>query len=112
FGAAPSAHPAPGKHLPLDGVPNAVPKSPQNSIYAPDRIIIKLAENVTPGAAGAPGKTAFGVAALDEFVRQYAPRSIRQMFPNPKPPAKPGGVDLTRFYEMEYSSPVDAFKVA
>src|SRR2546425_5580526 len=93
------------KHLPLDGVRDVVMKTPSNSSYAPDRILVKLA----PGIPGAGRSNAFGVAAVDNFIRRYSPRAVRRMFPQHTRVQKPGGVDLTRFYEIEYSLPIHAF---
>src|SRR5262245_10964461 len=85
--AGPAAGAAVRKHLPLDGVPNVVMKTPANSAYAADRIIVKLAPNV----AGVRGANSFGVAAVDNFIRRYAPRDVRAMFPQHASPGLPSG---------------------
>ncbi len=89
------------------GVNHYARKTPANSRYLPDRIIVKL----RPGPASF-AKGSFGVSALDMFAQQYGVRSIDQTFPNHAQPADPGRVDLTRFYTLRYNRPIDAFKVA
>lgn len=96
------------KHLPLDGVPNVVMKTPENSHYLPDRVIVKLAASVPFSKADG----LFGVPALDRYAQRYGARSITRLFPSSAPPAHPGDVDLTRIYVVQYSTPIDPFSVA
>ena len=96
------------KHLPLDPLGNVSMKTPENSLYFHDRVIVKLG----PSAGTAKAARSFGISSLDEFAQRYSVESISQVFPQASAPGKKGEVDLTRFYVMKYSSPVDPFAVA
>ncbi len=96
------------KKLPLDGVPNVVMKTPGTSQYLPDRVIVKLTAAVPVSKAA----QTFGVSSLDRFVQQYNPRSIERLFPTSEPTAQGDNVDLTRFYVMKFTAPMDPFTVA
>jgi subtilisin family serine protease len=82
-------------------------KTPENSMYLPGRVIVKLG----PSAAVAKGARSFGIAALDAFAQKYSVESVAPVFPDARVPGN-GTVDLTKFYVLKYSSPVDAFSAA
>ncbi|MBI4546346.1 MAG: S8 family serine peptidase [Ignavibacteriae bacterium] len=96
------------KKLPLDGVPNVVMKTREQSRYRPDVVIIKLNADVTSSNA----QGTFGASMLDNVVQRYSPISIERLFPNHSAPANGKGVDLTKFYIMKYTTPLDPFTVA
>jgi subtilisin family serine protease len=102
------------KSLPLDRVNGAVVKTPETSQYFPDRIIVKL----TSTSGSSKSTSSFGVPAVDKFVQQYSALSVRPLFPNHSAPegvstsSAVQQVDLTKFYVLKYSSPIDPFKVA
>src|SRR5260370_21894853 len=82
-------------------------KTSENSIYLPGRVIIKLG----PSASAVKSARAFGISELDAIAQKYSVESISQVFPDA--PASPkGNVDLTKFYVLKYTSPVDAFAAA
>lgn len=95
------------KHLPLDRLGSVSMKTPENSLYLPGRVIVKLA----PSAGAAKGARSFGISELDAYAGKYSVVSISQVFPD-APGFRKGNVDLTRFYVLKYSSPVDAFVAA
>lgn len=96
------------KHLPLDRLGNVAMKTPENSSYFHDRVIVKV------GSSGSLSKSArsFGIAALDAFAQKYSVESISRVFPEASAPVRNGEVDMTRFYVMKYHSPVDPFSAA
>lgn len=96
------------ERLPLDGLASVALKSPQNSNYLPDRIIVKLSSSTRSTRE----LGVFGVPGLDEFVQRYRATSIDQMFPHHASPGAKGAVDLSEFYVLKYSSPINAFEVA
>jgi serine protease len=96
------------KSLPLDGVPNVVMKTPENSLYLPDRIIVKLTPNITP----AKSANMFGIASLDNFIQKYSIQSVQRMFPDNLIDKQGRTIDLSNFYVVKYTSPSEAFKVA
>ena len=96
------------KHLPLDRLGSVAMKTPENSLYFHDRVIVKL----SPSAGAAKTARSFGISSLDAFAQRYSVESISRVFPEASVPNNEGEVDLTRFYVMKYSSPVDAFAVA
>ncbi len=87
------------KALPLDGLPGLVLKTPDNSQYLPGTVVVKL----LPGAR---------VSQLDEALAAFAVTSVRQMFPDPMIRENRTSVDLSRFYIVTYTSPLDAFALA
>src|SRR5208283_2418528 len=103
-----SVSPVVKKELPLAAHPNIKLKTPQNSKYLPDRIIVKFQPSVHPSKS----LNMFGVSAVDAYTQRYGVRSVEPMFPYSSPPKKEGDVDLTKFYVMKFSTPMDAFKVA
>jgi len=94
--------------LPLDGVPNAVLKSPDNSEYLQDRVIIK----VLPGVAAAAAGTRTGIPSVDEVLSRISAVRIEPMFPSQVTHRSTSSVDLSRFIVVFYASPVDPFSVA
>lgn len=96
------------KLLPLDGMPNVVLKTRENSKYLPDRIIVK----VMPGVPAAGGGTFFGVSSIDAALVSLSVSSIEPLFPVPLAEKEIGDVGLKRFYVVKYSAPVDAFAAA
>ncbi len=97
------------KSLPLDKLPNAIMKTPENSHYLPDRIIVRLS-----AAAGAPAaKGSFGVTSVDRFVQRYGAESVRPLFPSRTSGVQTKADDeMSRVYVMTYSSPLDPFSIA
>ncbi len=96
------------KSLPLDGISNVVMKSQENSSYLPDRVIVKL----NPGSVSMKSANRFGIAALDNFVQRYSVQSVERIFPENFIDSKGRSVDMSNFYVIRYTSPIDAFKVA
>jgi subtilisin family serine protease len=96
------------KQLAPAATPHFALKSPQDSKYLPDRVIVKL--NSTAGASQDPGGA--GVADLADFVQRTYAGSIERMFPHHVSALAKGGNDLSKYYVLRYSTPVDAFKVA
>ncbi len=83
-------------------------KTPQNSRYLPDRVIVKFEPSVHPSKL----LNMFGVMSVDAYAQRYGVQSVEPMFPHSKPPKKAGDVDLSKFYLMKFSASRDAFKVA
>jgi hypothetical protein len=98
---------AKAKVPPRKNVPAGLMKSGATRQYLPGRVIVKL----KPNRGLAKATHSFGVASLDEFVQRYSVQSVSQVFEGHKAPANSDEVDLTRFYVMKYSSPMDAFVV-
>jgi len=92
--------------LPLDGLPGVIMKTPENSQYLPDRIIVKVSEPLSL----AKGAVSFGLPALDYLMRRYSVQSIDRIFPENY--GSGTGIDFSRFYVVKYSSPLDAFNIA
>lgn len=98
--AAPLYHQAQlKKKLPLDGVPNVTLKTRENSRYLNGRFIVKLMPDVDASALAAPLKSISGY-------------SMTPMFPPEMAQRRKGDVDLSRFFVVTYSSPIDAFSAA
>lgn len=93
------------KALPLDNVPNVVLKSRETSEYLHDRIIVKLMPGVEPMVS----QSGFGVEALDDAMRLLSVMSVELMFPVSMAQRARGDVDLTRFYVVKYTTPIDPF---
>ena len=87
------------KTLPLDGVPNVVLKTRENSEYLPNRVIVKLMPGVDQGA-------------LDDVLVSLSATSVTPMFPVEIAQRQRGDVDLSRFYVVTYTSPIDPFVAA
>ena len=96
------------KALPLDGVPNVVMKKPETSRYMAGRVIVRLANSVVPVKAA----HLFGLSALDNNIQRYSVESIEKMFPENMVDARGREIDLSKFYILKYTLPMDAFKVA
>ncbi|HTK81866.1 MAG TPA: S8 family serine peptidase [Bacteroidota bacterium] len=91
--------------------PGKPQKSPANSTYMPDRIVVKLKAD----APSAQVSGSFGISSLDRFVQRYNAIAVERRFPHKAAPLLKGPkepVDLSRIFVMKYSSPIDAFKVA
>jgi subtilisin family serine protease len=88
-----------GKVLPLDGMPDAFLKTRLNSEYLPGRLILKL----IPGA---------DISSLADALGSLFPTSVEIAFPEAMIRAQKGDVDLSRFYIVSYTAPVDAFTAA
>jgi serine protease len=101
------AHAVRQKHLPLDNLGAVSMKTPENSYYLPGRVIVKLG----PSSGVSKVARSFGIASLDAFAQKYSVESVSQVFPEASAPGT-GKVDLTKFYVLKYSSPVDAFVAA
>ncbi|MBS4028058.1 MAG: S8 family serine peptidase [Ignavibacteriales bacterium] len=96
------------KSLPLDKVPNVELKTPETSEYFPDRIIVKLMPNVVPSIS----KTGFGIPSLDLNLSHIIVSSVEPMFRKPVTPKKQDDVDISKFYVVTYSAPIDPFTLA
>ncbi|MGA3244676.1 MAG: S8 family serine peptidase [Bacteroidota bacterium] len=96
------------KHLPLDGVPGVVLKNRQNSLYLPNRVIVKLMPQTTTSLS----KSVFGIESIDRVLSRAMGVGYSQMFATASTPQKPGEVDLSLFYTVAYSSPNDPFTLA
>jgi serine protease len=96
------------KHLPLDGVPGVVLKNRQNSLYLPNRVIVKLMPRVTTSLS----KSAFGIESIDRILSRALGVDHAPTFAAAPAPQKPGDVDLSLFYTVAYSSPNDPFSLA
>jgi subtilisin family serine protease len=88
--------------------PEMIKKSRDNSEYLPDRVIVKLAPSI-PSQKSSAG---FGLSSLDMFVERYAAQSVARLFPAHAAPERDGLPDLSKYYVVKFSSPVDAFTVA
>lgn len=98
------------KSLPLDRLPHLVKKTPENSHWLPDRIIVKLAPSAVGATRPAGG---FGVASVDQFVQRYGAESAQPLFPpQPAPVQTKADDDMASIYVMKYSSPMDPFSIA
>lgn len=98
---------AKAKVPPRKNVPAGLMKSSATRQYLPGRVIVKL----KPNRGLAKAAHSFGVASLDQFVQRYGVQSVSRVFEGHAAPASSNEVDLTRFYVMKYSSPMDAFAV-
>lgn len=83
-------------------------RTPQNSSYQSGKVVVKLAaagvgNGITKGA---------GFATISTFVQRYGSRSFSQLFTESVISREGRSVDLSRYYILEYASPVDAFVVA
>jgi serine protease len=96
------------KHMPLEGVPGVLMKNRQNSLYLPNRVIVKLMPQTTSSLA----KSLSGVGAIDRVLSRAMGVSSAQTFATAKAPLTPGDVDLSLFYTVAYSSPNDPFTLA
>jgi serine protease len=96
------------KHLPLNGVPGVVMKNRQNSLYLPNRVIVKLMPRTTTSLS----KSVFGVESIDRVLSRVLGADHAQMFAAASQPQKPGDVDLSLLYTVTYSSPNDPFSLA
>ncbi|HTY36986.1 MAG TPA: S8 family serine peptidase [Bacteroidota bacterium] len=96
------------KHLPLEGVAGVVMKDRNNSLYFPDRIIVKL----MPRSTTSLSKSMFGIESIDRVLSQAMGVIYAQTFTAATPPQKPGDVDLSLFYTVVFTSPNDPFTLA
>jgi serine protease len=96
------------KTLPLDGIPNVVLKNSENSEYLHGRLIVKL----MPHAYRTGGGASFGIRSIDEQLSAISVFSVEPMFPPAMSANSHGDVDLSKFYVVRYSSPVDPFSAA
>jgi serine protease len=96
------------KRLPLEGVPGVVMKNRQNSLYLPDRVIVKL----MPRASSSLSKSLSGIESIDRVLSRAMGVNAAQTFATAAAPQKPGDVDLSLFYTVAYSSPNDPFALA
>ncbi len=96
------------KHLPLDGVSGVVMKNRQNSMYLPDRIIVKLMPQTTSSLS----KSVFGIESIDRILSRAMGVNYARTFAASPVPQKSGDVDLSLFYTVAYSSPNDPFTLS
>ncbi len=87
------------KSLPLDGIAGKQMKTRENSQYLSGRIIIKLM----------PGET---IEAISSALSPLSVSRTARIFNDPMASRSSGNVDLSRFYYVDYSSPVDVFAAA
>lgn len=98
-GEAPDTRKSQRLALPLDHVSGIVLKSRENSEYLSNRVIVKLLPD----------------ARINDVISTLEHLSItlvRPMFPEPLIRQNHTDVDLSRFYVLTYSSPVDAFSAS
>lgn len=95
------------KILPLDNAPNVVMKTRDNSEYLQGRLIVKLMPEVR-----APVGMSFGIPAIDHILEPLSVTRVEAMFPAEMVRNSVGDVDLSRFYVVHYTAPVDPFSVA
>lgn len=93
-------------HLPSDEAQGVVMKTPQNSQYLPNKVIIRLKD----GRTGL-GKRTAATASLESFLGRYAPSSVEGVFPAMAIQG-PKHHDMSKFLVMTYAVPVDPFAVA
>ncbi len=80
------------------------PKTPGNSHYLPDRVIVKMSDDPRSATGKGDPRRAFGSL--------YQARRLERMFPAAAVlPGVPGG-DLSGLYVMQYDVPVDPFTAA
>jgi len=96
------------KSLPLDGVPNVVLKSSDNSSHLPGRVIIKL----MPGVGESLSPSGLGISSVDGILSRLSVNAVEGMFPAAMAERGRGNVDLSRFIVVKYSAPVDPFSLA
>ncbi len=82
----------------------AQPKTPGNSHYLPDRVIVKMADDPRSATGKADPRTA--------FAGFYQARRLERMFPTSKVTAGVPGADLSGLYVMQYDAPIDPFTAA
>ena len=87
------------KTLPLDSQPGVQLKTLESSQYMAGRLIVKLM----------PGES---IDALVSTLDALSTSSVTPVFPSQMVTRSAGDVDLSRYYYVEYSSPVDAFAAA
>lgn len=85
-----------------------VKKSRDNSKYLQGKIVVKLIESTMHAGA----VSSFSKRDLEKYASRYAARSVSPLFPAAVVSSKGKRIDLSRFYIIEYASPVDAFTVA
>jgi subtilisin family serine protease len=108
-GGIPSSSPGSSrKQLPLDAIPNAPLKTREHSEYLQDRVIIKL----MPRIAETPSQFGLGIGSIDEILSRLSVRSVEGMFPIAMAERGQSSVDLSRFYVVRYSAPIDPFSAA
>jgi hypothetical protein len=95
-------------HLPLDVMPGVKLKTPQTSLYFPNKVIIRLKDTYVGGV-----KQSYKVsAAFSSFLTKYSVQSLDRMFPKEFDAMNGRQMDMSKFLLLQYGSPMDAFKVA
>jgi serine protease len=84
--------------------PGVTPKTPENSMYLPDRVIVKLSGDPFTTAPSGPVDVARKASSTLQV------RRSERMFPVEA--AKPAAAELSRFYVLQYDAPVDPFIAA
>ncbi len=80
------------------------PKTPGNSHYLPDRLIVKMsADQASPTGVADPKKAVAGLFQASSFER---------MFPAALAAPSAPGADISRLYVVRYDAPVDPFTAA
>jgi len=87
------------KSLPLDAVSNVQMKTRDNSQYLSGRIIVKLDPSTS-------------IESISAFLSALSVTNIQPAFTDAMARRSKGNVDLSRFYYINYLSPVDAFAAA
>ncbi|MDI6767211.1 MAG: S8 family serine peptidase [Bacteroidota bacterium] len=96
------------KTLPLDGLPGVVSKTRDNSHYLQGRVIVRLNTSVTLGKT----RNAFGISSIDNFLQKYSIQSVDKLFQDFLVDSEGRRVEMSKFYVIHYTSPIDAFGVA
>ncbi len=86
--------------------PGVRPKTPENCLYLPDRVIVKMAEDVVSGFVSGQSLSGTG------FGKIYQVRRMERMFPSAAMSRGTTAADLSRFYVMQYDAPIDPFTAA
>ncbi len=86
--------------------PGVSPKTPENSLYLPDRVIVKFAGDPSTTAPSAPS----GLSRILNSTLQV--RRSERMFPSGAGKQTAATAELSRFYVLRYEAPVDPFVAA
>jgi serine protease len=99
-GVHPASATSPGVHIPAW----AHPKTRENSLYMPDRLIVKMKDDPASATGKADPRRAFGAL--------FQARSPERMFPSARPVTGKTPADISGLYVVRYDAPIDPFTVA
>jgi hypothetical protein len=103
-----SAYAAASKYGRAPGLDNPVLRPGDRAAYASGRVVVKFRHPLPlDGAAKASG-----TPEIDAIFTRHGVSSIERVSKKAQLPSKPGGVDLTRVYEIRYEDGADALAVA